>query len=344
MGLFPNIGKDLYFKQINQHEPEFYYCTIEDLREVGVPAPPEGSVGFVSGTVTDKRIQRVIRQVSHKINQVTNQFYQPWPKDEYVNGTGGTAIYTQKLDKIIEICEIIRILSGTYAESIQSSLYVLKERFVTKTISNVCHGDMSLIDRVRLFDLAGGFRFVRGDNNWLMRGVFGDIKILPKIVVKLIKELDYEDTELHVSSTNGIKDGDYLVIENQAFLVNGVESEYILRIDPSFIKVPLTGDDIYVTRYGRVHDEIREAAMRLAIDQFIGPDSLTNVSDGTIRSYADANCDYLVSEKTDNYTYTKAKRTVRERADESLMNDGTGNPYVDSILRRYVAPLYGEFV
>lgn len=327
----------------NKKEPYFYYCTIDDLREIGIPAPPVGSVGFVEGTVTDKRLQKLIVLISNRINTFTNLFFQPWKKKEITDGTGQQYIYTADLDKIIEIFSVSLLFSDGFSEHVDHDLYVAEDRFVSRGLLDICNDPISS-QTLMLGSEHNRFRFYKGNKNWVLNGVFGDIKNLEKIETSLITDISYGDTVIHLASTEGLRDGDFISIKDQSFIINEILSEYDIRIDASLTDIKLDTHYNKVYRYGKIHDEINDAAKRLVIDYLLGPDALNNVETGEILSSGDKFCDYLISEKIDNYTWTKSKRTERERTDESLASNGTGNLYVDNILRKYMAPHYGAFV
>lgn len=336
-------------------EPEFYYCSIDDLRELGISAPPEGATGFVPETISDKRLQKLIKLASNRINTVTRQFFQPWPKEAVCNGTGVELIHTIEVDRIIEVETVFSASPGCTFNA-DLSFLVIKERFVASRNQNR-HADeraglhhrgrgSNLLKAVKagVVDFDRGFIFHKGNSNWTIRGTFGDIKILPKLEVDLLQGISRGDTEIKVSDTDCFGDGESIVIGSHHFIINEIMDDETFRIDPSCVKIALEVPPNKVIRYGRIHDEIRDCAIRLVLDQIDGPLAVTNFDNGLFKVGEDYFCDSIIMEKTDNYTYNMSKLSREDRANNSLITNGTGNTYVDALLRRYHAPRYLGFV
>ena len=332
-------------------QPEFYYCTIVDIRDAGVPIPElvEG-LGVIG--VSDKRIQRLIRLVSGIMNSITSQFFQPWPKEAICNGSGIEILYTIEKDRMIEVESVYPVIASC---PVSTDLYVVKDRFVTSRRTNrhaingpysySDYGDAELLKRVLYDDHYQAFCFQKGNNNWVIKGAFGDIKILPKEETILTSPLIKGATVIFVEDATKFSEEDSIVISHQHFIINEILDGSSISIDPSFVNIPLDplGKPIKVIRYGRIHDEIRDCAIRLVIDRLNGPLAFNN-EDGTLRTTDDYHCEDIVSEKIDNWQWSKGKLSRTDRANNSLMANGTGNPYVDSVLRRYLPPMSFSFI
>lgn len=373
-----SISNQKVFTKKQNPEPEFYYCTIQDLRDEGVPAPAEDPEEFVQGAVSDKRLQRLILNASNIMNIVTNQFFQPWCTPKRTDGSGSDILYTHYQDKIYKIHNIYRIdLSGSgYGHHINTTSHAIDLSSFSPHfhiihdigivdhsivyghsyyVQNERYAAMNFADRGELYVKRPKFdddsahhvlEFARGNNNWVIDGVFGDFKPLEEIELDLAFEVNRGDTTLFLSSTEDINIGDCLSICPYNFIVNDIIDESKVSIDPSLVKIKLTSPRQKVYRYGKIHSDIREAAMRLVISRLYGANAISDTyGDIIVPGSSSDHYRRLIFEKTDNYQYQYGKNnSAQDRQSNSLQNGGTGDEYVDSILRRHTAPLYAGYV
>lgn len=306
--------------------PYFYYCTIGDIRNQGVPA-------VIDGGPTDEAIQNSIKKASSTINRITKQWFQPWVKRDRVDGNGTGYIWANSFIPIIDLFSVFTVSTDEDKYPLPEYSYKQRnDRFIGKFF---VHDPIIFWEKTTTW--------LVGVQNYELFGAFGwvDRRVARGAVVKskIVQSISIGDIEIEVENGSLFRKGNTIVIgdENtsQPFIINDIVGN-LISIDPSLVDLPVSSD---VRFYGDAPYEIREATLILVQNDksLIGrssPTAAANDFSSRIRS-----------ENIDNYSYSiGAGSTSREEELSSLKRGGTGNLEADVLIARFCKPNQVIFV
>jgi hypothetical protein len=302
-------------------QTNFRYVTVKQVRAAGIPE--SGEFG-----IDDARLNRLIVEMCHWINRLTDQWFLPVRLRERVDGSRGSVARMPNLVPILELFSLDLEKEGLFAFQLPSVAYQIKQRYV-----------MMLSRGARLPELP---HFV------VLNGVFGWLVDTTRIVkTRTTAPIVAGATSIPATSTAHIRPGDTILVgrdpeprvsiiqddsvlrlKSGGIIVDGVPTATTIPVEPVEFDIPEVG--VPIVRYGRVPDMIQRAALLMIRDrvQKIG-DIDTAESPFGIGTR-------LNSESVEGYSYSLgALPAMNGHAGGSWT---TGNVEVDDILQQFCTP------
>lgn len=295
----------------------FAYVTVPQARTAGIK---DMAADPIFG-IDDDRLRGLIRDMSHKINRLTDQWFLPIRLREKVDGNRSSVARMPNLIPILELFSLRAERTGLISLTYPSVAYQVKQRYVMMVTRNV-----RLPEYPHFIVLDGVF-------GWLADDFVARRTTLALPASSLTSPISVVDA-------TKIRVGDTIVIgaepEPKSFhaIVEAVDisgSPHTLTFDPAL--VPPDADvpaGAPVVKYGRVIDDIQRACLLMVRDrvQKIG-DIDTAESPFGIGTR-------LNSESVEGYSYSLTPmKAIHSHAGGSWTS---GNAEVDDILQAYSTP------
>lgn len=304
----------------------FAYVTIEQVRAQGIP----------DTLIDDDSLRRLIREVSHWINRLTQQWFLPIRLKAKVDGQRGSVAFMPNLIPILDLFSLRFFKDGLVDLELPTVAYQVKTRYV-----------MMMSHTMRL-PLIPHFVVLDGVFGWLVDDfVKAQTTLVAPLTVTTSDITGIPDPkEALVASVAGIAVGDAILIGSEPeplsypAIVTGVVTTAPLKIifEPIVPFSMPTGTKI--TRYGRIPDRIQYAMMLLIRDMIqagwgkIGEYD-TSESPGGIGTR-------LNSESVEGYSYSLSPLKAINGPGGGAIT--TGNAAVDDILTEFTPDYGGMFI
>ena len=312
----------------------FFYTTYGFLRESG----------FTDNRISPSRIQRLIRIASSQINKWTGQYFNPVDGIHEWDGNEHFRIWDDKQIKIISVNSVKIDLERTNRKGrkVSDLFQILSDPHHQISF----HGTFPVLGSETIQLEAGSFIVDKrsiyfthnvwpgGNLNVLVDGVLGwlDPASIKDVSAQSTVDLVNGDVDVTVASTVGFRRRDIIAISNATESVRAIISEVDtagnkLCFDaldlPATISFPAT-----VQTYGAVPESIQE------VTEFVARGLAESEVLRTLGKEPRPPLTRLKRERVDNYEY--------ELFDAGDGSGGlgalTGDVFMDSILREYVAP------
>ena len=286
----------------------FQYISVADMR----------AEGLTSASISDEDLKKRIRLASQMINSFTDQWFIPIYQEYNIDGYDyEDLIKFKNLIPIVSISEVNLasvVEGGVSYEDITEDIYVYN-RYIRHEST----------------------QFGSGKQNVQVKGYFGWIDSKTRVETTTAGDLEAGDTELVLTSVDGLQIRDVLLIENST------QSTYVLideidtgtntitfdAIDSDFETIA-SGADAFT--YGKVPQDIAHVTAFLTNDIYAG---LATAGASSIHA------SMIKKEKTDNYSYElfdSSEGAGGSSGGARRFGGFTGNPWYDMILSNYTVP------
>lgn len=303
-------------------QTNYRYVTVKQVRAAGIP--DSGDFG-----IADERLRPLIKEMSHWVNRLTDQWFLPTRLRERVDGARGSVARMPNLIPILEFFGLTLEKPGLFSFNYPDISFQVKQRYV-----------MMVTNSVRLPDMP---HFV------VMDGVFGWLVDETRLFrTRLALPTNVGDLQLTVESTAGIFDGDAVLVGNtpEPRTVDVKVNEFPgLKTGPIIVDGPPTGGNVIpceaiefgnlpvgtpVTRYGRVPDLIQRAVFLLVRDY------IQRVGDIDTAESPFGIGTRLNNESVEGYSYGMSPMKAINGFGGGAWT--TGNTQVDDILQQFSTP------
>lgn len=299
----------------------FRYVTVKQVRAAGIP--DSGQFG-----IPDERLRKLIVEMSHWINRLTDQWFLPIRLNERCDAGRSSIVRMPNLIPILELFSLKLEKAGLFSFDFPEIAYQIKQRYITM--------------------LSRGIRLPEIPHFCVLNGVFGwlvdDRRLIRTVTTAPIVE---GATSIPVTSVVGIKEGDALLIgrdpefrpdqipvnggpfvRSGPIIVDGPPTPGVIPCEPVEFDIPASG--VPAVRYGRVPDLIQRAMLLMIRDrvQCIG-DIDTAESPFGIGTR-------LNSESVEGYSYSLGAMPAQNGHAGGSWT--TGNVEVDDILQQFCTP------
>jgi hypothetical protein len=301
----------------------FAYLTVEQVRAAGIP--DSGDSG-----IPDERLRPLIREVSHWINRLTDQWFLPIRLRERTDGNNGAVARIPNLIPILELFSLKLEKPGLFSLDLPDVAYMVKQRYVM------------MLDRHMKLPEQPHFVVLDGVFGWLVDDY---VKAKTRTVATLSvtgSDVTAKTKDILVASVDGFNAGDAILVGNDpeplsypAIVIGVVPTPPLKVVIEPVVPFSLPSG-VLVSRYGRVPDRIQRACLLLVRDkiQKVG-DIDTSDSPGGIGTR-------LNSESVEGYSYSLSPLKAINSPGGGAMT--TGNAEVDDILTEFTPDRGGLFI
>lgn len=301
-------------------QTNFRYVLKKQVRCAGIPA--DGEFG-----IDDARLDRLIVEMSHWINRLTDQWFLPIRLNERVDGARGAIARMPNQIPILELFNLRLEKEGLFSFDFPSLAYQVKQRYVMMTSP-----------RMKLPDMP---HFVTLD------GVFGWLVDETRIVkTRTTLLLNSGDTIIKVLNTAGFRAGEAILVgdnpeprisvvtnpgslqlKSGGMIVEEVVNATDLKVEPLEITASA---GVSVSRYGRVPDMIQRACFLMIRDR------IQKIGDIDTAESPFGIGTRLNSESVEGYSYSLGALPAINGFGGGALT--TGNVEVDDILQQFCTP------
>lgn len=309
-----------------------------------------------AGQMTDVQILRAIRLVSLRINQLTDQFFQPVKGGWTISGTNTRRLTTPNYDKIVLLDDLEFVGTNEFGDPLSNlsffevdrqSWTVIRDRFVDLRGSTFVQPLRSRFTQVEAAQFLSAIglrkrpRFTEGRNNWRFTGTFGwlDPVLAPVLEMEIQGPVLLDGTSIVVDDVTGLLVGDSIISDDNVHaIVTAIDTGTdTITIDPATAAIPEFQDPptnsvrTTIFRHGRVPELIQQVATEMVLE-------FHRFTFGSAEQRAAAIQGLLIEERTDNYRY-KLAAPSGGRNTTSL--GSSGRTEWDRILVEFTAPVRG---
>lgn len=296
----------------------FAYVSVEEVRLAGIPETGEFGIDT-------SRLRWLIREMSHWINRLTDQWFLPLRLKEKVDGAKGSVAAMPNHIPILELNSLKLAKEGLFEFDLPSISYQVKQRYV-----------MMMSRGTRLPEIPH-FVILDGAFGWLVDDYR---KIKTKTTAPLsvtMAEVLAGSAVVNVTSVAGIQCGDAVLLgdkpEPDSFPI--IVNEVITGPIPQLVFEPWVPFEIIsgasAVRYGRIPDMIKRACLLMVRDR------IQKIGDIDTAESPFGIGTRLNSESVEGYSYSLGALP----AQNGFGGGGdwtTGNVEVDSILQMFTTP------
>jgi hypothetical protein len=304
----------------NGLQTNFRYVLRKQVRCAGIGV--DGEFG-----IDDARLDRLIVEMSHWINRLTDQWFLPLRLIERVDGGRGAVARMPNLIPIIELFSLKLEKEGLFSFDFPNVAYQVKQRYVMMSSPR-----MKLPDSPHLISLDGVF-------GWLV----DETRI---IKTRTTLPMNAGDTIIKVVSTAGFRAGEAILagdtpeprmsvitnpgslqLKSGGMIVEEIVNATDLKVEPLEIAAPA---GVSVSRYGRVPDMIQRACLLMIRDR------VQKVGDIDTAESPFGIGTRLNSESVEGYSYSLGALPAINGFGGGA--NTTGNVEVDDILSQFTTP------
>jgi hypothetical protein len=318
------------FSLPNRTLGEYEYTTLAEVRAQGLP----------DTAVDDAAVLSAIRKVSKKINELTNQWFQPIEMRVRLN-PNLSIVYLPNRIPIIHVFGVYEGIDDRDDVAIPAESYVVDGRHVEKrsglffdvrgsrvhrlTIRDKEFGDVDFPDYSKAVRLDGSF-------GWLDRTKF--------IQTTAFAAASAGDSDLVVSSIEDLSVRDIVSVRKPGGEAFESRNHWITAIDSGSDTLTLfpdlefdVGVDNEVYCYGQVPDRIEEACLKI----MAATAPWQSIFNATGAPVVTPPATSIVEEKTDNYHY-KTRGAFSGSGSNLPEVSPSGSREADEILTHFLAP------
>lgn len=313
---------------------EFEYASLPALRAEGID----------DTELPDDRARHLIRLASRRINECTTQWFWPVWGTWRISGSDSGIVIAPQMVPVLKVDQLslLEPYSGQKYPYGSSDFYIvppednsgLARQIELFSMGRMGGGGGTFNERLQDFILSqnqGDHNFPHGAGNLVLEGVLGWLENLKEVDTTTAADLSVDDTSLALTDASEIEEGDVVLIGEKIGLnVNGVSGN-IISFDKARKAAP---SGTRVRCFGRVPFDIVRATLMLVIrwkDPIGSEEGQTALVGGR-----------LLSERTDNYSYTLGRDQGGGGGGDAVVT--TGDTWVDQIIANFVPPPYVGFV
>lgn len=292
----------------------FRYVTIEQVRCAGIP---DGGGEFC---IDDARLYRLIAEVGHLINRLTDQWFLPVRLRQPTDSGRSSIARMPNQVPILALFNLALEKAGLFSFNLPSISYQVKSRYVM------------MMSRSMKLPETPFFIIMDGVFGWLVDDYAPASTTTTAPILRGATEIPItsDPASLPIRAGDVVLVGKDVEPKSGGFIVTGVATgpPHKILCEPTEFAIPSSG--VPVVRYGRVPDDIQRAALLLIRDrvQKIG-DIDTAESPGGIGTR-------LNSESVEGYSYSLSPLKAINGPGGGAWT--TGNAEVDDILHQYATP------
>ena len=294
----------------------FAYVTVAQVRDNGIPDSGDGGIA-------DEPLRRLIRLVSHWINQLTDQWFLPIRLRKRSDSSGGAAVASPNMIPILELFSLTLEKQGLFSVPLPDVAYQVKQRYVM------------MLDWHMGLPIQPHFVVLDGVFGWLVDDFVKAKTTLTSPLTVAAADVSAGTKTADVASTAGIAAGDTALFGNdpepQSYpaIVIGVPDATHIEFAPV---VPFSlPSGVNVSRYGRIPDLIQYVTMLLIRDKILNGWGKVGYWDVSEAPFGIGT--RLTSESVEGYSYSLTPMKVINGPGGGERT--TGNAEADDILSQY---------
>lgn len=294
----------------------FAYVTVQQVRSNGIPDSGDGGIA-------DGPLRRLIRLVSHWMNQLTDQWFLPIRLREKTDGADGSVARIPNLIPILELFSLTLEKQGLFSVPMPDVSYQVKQRYV-----------MMLDWHTRLPSMPH-FVVLDGVFGWLVDDYVKVKTTLSSPLTVTQADIDAGTKTAEVVSSARISVGDTILFGNEPepdsypAIVIGVPDATHVEFAPVVPFSLPTG--VRAARYGRIPDLIQYCAMLLIRDKILNGWGRVGFWDVSETPFGIGT--RLTSESVEGYSYSLTPLKVINGPGGGERT--TGNAEADDILSQF---------